>query len=280
MKTITLTIGILFISLLATHSLRAQSEVKEQLVVPLSDPAKPGTLHVGLINGSVHVIGYSGKDVMIDIVASPKRSKRDDNDDRPDRAANGMKRIATGLPLDVSADERNNTVNVHANTVKQTIDLTIKVPQRFSLKVSTVNNGVIEIENVSGNLEVNNVNGYIHLTNVSGSAVANTVNGNLIATFKSIDSDTPMAFSTLNGNVDVTFPASVKANSKLKTDRGDIYSDFDIDVDKNQPKVTRTNQSGMYQVKIEDWVYGKINGGGPEVMMKNMNGNIYIRKAK
>ncbi|GAB4051122.1 DUF4097 family beta strand repeat-containing protein [Spirosoma litoris] len=272
----------LFILLLSlARPVAAQSEVKEQLVVPLSDPSKPGNLRVGLINGSIHVIGYSGKDVVIDIVASPKRGRHDDDDnDRSDRTANGMKRIATGLPLDVSAEERNNTIKVNANTTRQTIDLTIKVPQRFSMKVSTVNNGTIEIENVSGNLEVNNVNGYIHMTNVSGSAVANTVNGNVIATFKSIDSDTPMAFSTLNGNVDVTFPGNVKANSKLKSDRGDIYSDFDIDVDKSQPKVNRTNQSGMYQVKIEDWVYGKINGGGPEVMMKNMNGNIYIRKAK
>ncbi len=265
---------------ISASPLLAQNEVKEQLVVPLSDPAKPGTLHVGLINGSIKVVGYTGKDVVIDITASPKRGRHDDNDDRPDKASNGMKRITTGSPLDVSAEEKNNTVNINANSMRQSIDLTIKVPQRFALKVSAVNNGNIEIENVSGNLEITNVNGYIHLTNVAGSAVANTVNGNLIATFKSIDSDTPMAFSTLNGNVDVTFPASVKVNSKLKSDRGDIYSDFDIDVDKNQPKVSRTSQSGMYQVKIEDWVYGKINGGGPEVMMKNMNGNIYIRKAK
>ncbi|ADB40613.1 DUF4097 family beta strand repeat-containing protein [Spirosoma linguale] len=275
----TFTNALLFLSLFIIRPSIAQNDVKEQLVVPLSDPGKPGLLKVSLINGSIHVIGYSGKDVVIDITSSPKRGRRDD-DDRPDQSSNGMKRITTGVPLDVSAEEKNNTVNVHANTMKQTVDLTIKVPQRFSLKVSTINNGTIEVENVSGTLEATNVNGYIHLTNIAGSAVANTVNGNLIATFKSIDSGTPMAFSTLNGNVDVTFPASVKANSKLKSDRGDIYSDFDIDVDKNQPKVSRTNQSGMYQVKIEDWVYGKINGGGPEVMMKNMNGNIYIRKAK
>lgn len=270
----------LFICLLSlVRPVAAQNEVKEQLVVPLSDPSKPGNLRVGLINGSIHVVGYSGKDVVIDITTSPKRGKRDD-DDRSDQASNGMKRIATGTPIDVSAEEKNNTVNIHANTMKQPVDLTIKVPQRFSLKVSTINNGTIEVENVSGTLEATNVNGYIHLTNIAGSAVANTVNGDLIATFKAINPDTPMAFSTLNGNVDVTFPASVKANSKLKSDRGDIFSDFDIDVDKNQPKVNRTSQSGMYQVKIDEWVYGKINGGGPEVMMKNMNGNIYIRKAK
>jgi hypothetical protein len=31
-------------------------------------------------------------------------------------------------------------------------------------------------------------------------------------------------------------------------------------------------------VNVENWVYGKINAGGPELMMKTMNGNIYIKK--
>ena len=143
-----------------------------------------------------------------------------------------------------------------------------------------MNEGDITVDNVTGELEINNVNGGITLTNISGSAVANTINGELKATFREVDNNAPMAFSTLNNRVDVTFPASVKANVKLKSDRGDIFSDFDIAIDKKQPQATRSNQSGMYRVTIEDWVYGKINGGGPEVMMKSMNGSIYVRKAK
>ncbi|UFH54241.1 DUF4097 family beta strand repeat-containing protein [Spirosoma sp. KNUC1025] len=278
MKTNKLSIGILFISLLVAGPLLAQNDVKEQLVVPLSDPGKPGTLRVNLINGSINVVGYNGKDVVIDIAASGvnRRNKRDD-DDRP---SNGMKRISTGNPFDVSAREKSNTVSVEANSVNQTVDLTIKVPQQFSLRIGTVNHGEISVENVSGELEVNNVNGAIELNNIAGSAIANTVNGAVKATFKSVNTDAPMAFSTLNGNVDVTFPASAKANVKLKSDRGDIFTDFDIDVDKSASKVNRTSQNGMYRVAIDDWVQGKINGGGREIMMKNMNGNIYIRKAK
>jgi hypothetical protein len=49
----------------------------------------------------------------------------------------------------------------------------------------------------------------------------------------------PWLFHTFNGNVDVTFPATLKANVKLKSDQGDIYSDFDIDADKTQPKVKK-----------------------------------------
>lgn len=163
---------------------------------------------------------------------------------------------------------------------QKSVDLTIKVPQRFSLKLHTVNNGDVTVDNVIGELEINNVNGPITLTNISGSAVAQTVNGDLKVSFRTVSNNTLMAFSTLNGQVDVTFPASVKLDTKLKSDRGDIFTDFDIDVDKNQSQATRTNQSGMYRVTVDDWVYGKINRGGPEVMMKNMNGNIYLRKAK
>jgi len=35
----------------------------------------------------------------------------------------------------------------------------------------------------------------------------------------------------------------------------------------------------MYKIKMEDWIYGKINGGGSEILMKNMHGNIYIKKS-
>ena len=106
------------------------------------------------------------------------------------------------------------------------------------------------------------------------------MNGNLLATFKSVTAGAPMAFSTLNGKVDVTLPGNAKAVLKMKSDRGSIYSDFDVAVAKNAPKVTRTTQGGLTRLSTDDWTYGKINNGGPEVMLKTFNGDIFIRKAK
>lgn len=274
MKTIAIAITTLI--WLGTVPVLAQSDVKEQLIVPLTDPGKPGSLEVELVQGFIHVVGYNGKEVVIDAASDGQRRNRNDNR----TAESGMRRIPTGSPFDLSAEENNNRVRVHTSSVNNPINLTIKVPQRFSLKLHTVNQGDITVENVTGELEINNVNGPIELTNVGGSAVANTINGDLKATFRDVSDKAPMAFSTLNGRVDVTFPASVKANVKMKSDRGDLLSDFEIDVDKNQPKATRSNQAGMYRVTIDDWVYGKINGGGPEVMLKSMQGSIYVRKAK
>ncbi|NID09660.1 DUF4097 family beta strand repeat-containing protein [Fibrivirga algicola] len=292
------------LALTATAPLFAQSDLKEQLVVPLTDPGKPGSMEVTLINGSIHVVGYSGKDIVIDATsgtagrAASGKNRQGQNErlnenlnmnlnvnvntNRRDdgRLSEGMRRITPNSAFDLTAEEKNNAVKVNSGSLQKAVNLTIKVPQRFSLKLHTINNGDITVENVTGELEISNINGAIELTNISGSAVAQTVNGDLKAIFRDVDNKTPMAFSTLNGKVDVTFPASVKANVKLKSDMGDVYSDFDIDVDKSQPKATRSNQSGMYRVTVDDWVYGKINNGGPEVMMKTMQGSIYVRKAK
>ena len=57
----------------------AQSQEKEQLTNPLSDPNKEGKLDVGIINGSIKVIGYAGKEVMIEAVAADKNDRRTDN---------------------------------------------------------------------------------------------------------------------------------------------------------------------------------------------------------
>ena len=255
----------------------SEKDTKEQLTVALSTPGKPGSLELSLVNGSIRVAGYSGKDVVIDAVARARQGDR-----RPTSKAetNGMKRLSVANSLNLTAEEKNNHVEITTDSYQHPVDLTIKVPQNFSLKLSTVNNGDIAVDNVSGELEITNVNGAIKLSQVAGSVVANTVNGDLLVVFKSVTAGAPMAFSTLNGKVDVTFPGSIKAALKMKSERGDVYSDFDVAVDKGAAKVTRTSQNGLSRLSTDDWTYGKVNGGGPEVMLKTFNGDIFLRKAK
>ena len=162
------------------------------------------------------------------------------------------------------------------------INLSIKIPNNASkIHLHTVNNGDIQVENLKSEMEIKNVNGKITMLNVSGSVVANTINGGIIANLNSVESNAPMAFSTLNGNVDITFPSTFKGNMKLKSDRGDIFTDFDMAIEKSSStEPFKSSKPGMYKIEIDNWVNGKINGGGPEVLMKNMNGNILIRKGK
>jgi DUF4097 and DUF4098 domain-containing protein YvlB len=252
----------------------AQEEIKEQLTVALSDPSKPATLKVSMVNGSIKVVGYDGKDVQVEAVVPDHKES-----ENPKPAPDGMKRIAsTGFEL--TAKEASNKVVVETESHRRRVNLTIRVPRRSALDLSTVNGGTITVENVTGAMEISNVNGPITLTDVSGSVVANTVNGSVVVKFKEVAANTPMAFTTLNGNIDVTFAGNIKASPKIKSDRGEVFTDFDMEIEKRNQKEEKRNASGVYRVSIDDWVYGKINGGGPEMLFKNMNGNIYIRKAK
>jgi Putative adhesin len=248
----------------------------QQLVVPLSEPGKPYKLEAHLFHGSIKVTGYEGKEIVIDVEADTSEEKGDNEE------AHGMKRIPSGGGLDVKAEEENNTVKVNAGMSKKLVGVNIKVPREGgTLKLSTVEDGDVSVTDVSGEVEVNNTNGDVTLKGISGSIVASALNGTLIAELKKVDPKAEMAFSTLNGKIDVTFPADIKANLKLKTENGgDMYTDFDIPADQTQPRMTKTAENHSYRVNIDNWVTAKINGGGPEIMMKSFQGDIYIRKAK
>ncbi len=279
----TLTIGLFLLSTTAF------CQEKEQLTVPLTDPTKEGKLHVSLVTGSIKVVGYDGKDVMVEAIAMDDKKRRNNNEnhnsnqnsnEKGNGIGAGMRKINTEAGFEITAKESNNQVNVSVDKVNMQIDLSIKVPRKFALKISAVNEGDVTVENVSGNIETRNVNGNIYLKNVSGAVSANTTNGDVIVNLLEVNPNTPMAFTTFNENVDVTFPANIKANIKVKSDQGDVYSDFDIDIDKNPKKidVTASKEKGMYKIKKDEWTYGKINGGGAEILMKTFNGNVYIRK--
>ena len=289
--------GFVLLGLIIGINAFSQSGSTEQLSVPLSSPGKPYSLKVQLVSGSIKVAGYDGKDIIIN--ATPRsdddtkgsktngnfninvdfRKGGKDREEGSKAAESGMKRIASSGGFEVTAKEADNNVTVNTGNPNKVVDLELKIPQDVKLNLRTVNDGEISVDNVSGQLETTNTNEKITLTNISGSVVANTVNGDINVTFNKVDPNAPMAFSTLNGDVSVTLPAGTKANLKMKTDNGEIFSDFDVTIEKAPEKAEKISQPGMYKIKKDDWVYGKINGGGAEMMMKNMDGNLYLKKS-
>jgi len=261
----------LILAIAFAGSTQAQSDNIQQITIPLSSPGKSCKVKIHVLNGSIKVASYEGKDVVVE-VQSEKREEESSG-------GGGMRRIGGG-GAEVRAKEDDNVVAIDGG-ISHIKMISVKVPMNTSeLGASTVNDGNITIKDVSGQIEINNVNGWIKADDVSGSVVANTVNGDVIVDFKSVNPQAAMAFSTLNGNIDVTFPGTLKAKVKLKSDQGDVFSDFDVAIEKQQPAPEKHNDSHMYKISIENWVYGVINGGGPEIMMKTTNGNVYVRKAK
>jgi len=288
----------------------SQENPTDKATVPFSNPSKPGKIEASVHNGSIIVKGYEGKEVVVEARAREKKLS-EENAGMAERVAREVERAMRAVPAAPAApaipeekkktsekaagmhlidtkttgltvEEDNNLMEISVESFKRAVDLTIQVPYSTSLELNTFNNGDIVVENVNGEIEVNNHNGALKLSGVSGVVVANTFNGDVTVNFAKVAPDKAMSFSTWNGDIDVTFPADIKANVKMKSERGDIYSDYEIKITATPASAVenKRKEGGKYRISFGEYIYGTINGGGPEFQFNTFNGNIFIRKAK
>jgi hypothetical protein len=251
---------------------REQELSIDRITVPLSDPARPGLIEISLVRGSITVRGGNRKDVLV--IAHPE-------EDRPrrgnDAGAAGLRRIPQTAGFRIS--EESNRVRVSSDNPNHAITFEIEAPSRTSLKLSPVNDGEILVEGIDGELDVSNTNGGITLNRVAGSVTAGTTNGSVRATMTRVTADREMAFTSLKGTVDVTLPPTTKANLRLRSDRGDVYSDFEVQLSPSAPLVQESRSgNGRYRISRNRSIVGAINGGGPEFELRTFNSNVYVRK--
>ena len=86
------------------------------------------------------------------------------------------------------------------------------------------------------------------------------------------------ALSTLNGDVDLTVPADFHADLRMRSDNGEIYTDFDVALSNAPAKVESARRGGKYHLEVEQEVRGRVNGGGPEIQLRTFNGDILLRR--
>ena len=247
----------------------------EEIRVAWTDPSKPGTVAIDLLNGQIKVEGYDGKDVLIDSAGEGSQRKQR-TPTRGNRA--GLRRIG-GSSGDVSVEEQNNVLRV-SMTPNSEAKISLRVPVNTSLKLSCVNCDDMIVNNISGELELKNINGGIKAKNISGSVVAHSLNDDVEVSLRGVTPGKAMSFSSMNGDIDVTMPATTKADFLIDTHNGDIYTDFEVALEANVNRQVNDNrnQGGSYKVKVNRNLKGKVNGGGPVIQFKNHNGDIMIRK--
>ncbi|WP_224995457.1 DUF4097 family beta strand repeat-containing protein [Cesiribacter sp. SM1] len=268
----TRTICNMLLALLFLYLPAAAQQDSDQIAIPLSEPGKAGKLSVQSLNGGIRVEGYNGKEVVVRYTSGGNRR----NNSKPEMA-NGMRRVSdNNMGLDIK--EERNEVDVKVNSWMSKADLTILVPRNFSLHLRTVNDGLIEVKDVQGELDISNVNGSVLLHNISGAAVVNTVNGEIEAFFADTPPNAPMSFTNINGQIQIKLPADAKFNVKARSQFGDVYTNYDMKMKQEEVRAESTSSGGTYRVKIDNWVQGEVNGGGPEIYVKSLNGTIYIQK--
>ena len=246
------------------------------------------TVDVRTLNGSIRVTGDGGSDVRLETVT---RVEADDD------AA-----VRTGLQdVKLEVEERGSTVAVTVrddgqNTCGEqnwqrgrawwdrrhystSTELTLQVPRDVRVRLCTVNGGSVTVSNVTGDFDVSNVNGKVVLTDLGGSGSATTVNGDIEATFAAA----PRAesrFKTVNGTIAATFPRNLSADLSLKTFNGGLFTDFDTTPLPAAVERVERSDRPKYVYRRGGVTKVRVGAGGPELTFDTLNGDVRIQRAR
>lgn len=232
--------------------------------------SKDGKLTLSNFSGPFSIEGYSGNEIII------TRSGGDDDEHAaPPERTKGLKPIYaagtdnTGIGAAVEKNGNQVTIDCLLPFTKRG-NYKIKVPDNLALKISSgcERSNSIELRNMKNELEINNCHD-IDLKNVTGPLVLSTISGSINVTLTSVSKENPTSIASVSGDIDVSIPAGIAANLELSTISGNMYSDFDIEIPKGSMK-----RVGGNSIKT------KLNGGGGDLKITNISGNIYLRKTK
>ena len=248
----------------------ALAQVNPQTInLPLSRPGEPISLEIDILSARIEVIGEDRDDVEFQISV--------EDNERKIVTPSGTQSLSGG-GYTVEVDERDNQISLDTDWRENKVTVVARIPNRADLSLSTVNNGEIIVSNVNGNLELENTNGPITATGISGSAVAESINDTIDIGFVAIDDVNVTSLESVNGELILRLPANAGAQVHLDSSRGEMFSDFEVDVQPTQPTVERDERRGGVEVRIESVIVANINGGGPVIRLKTLHGDINIRK--
>jgi hypothetical protein len=285
MKKSSLSLSLTLIAMLAT-SAQVANATEKNFSLPLSKPGEPVSIDVEVYRGSVTLVGYKGDTIEISAKTSVFSGKDKDlrkvkgkmNKNSVSRSTEGLKSVkAPSMRLEI--EEQNNQVDINSEVSNQHVDLVIKVPQRSSVEVELYKGGDINVDGVSGGLELEAYQGMIIANNISGPIVAETARTDIVVSFSDFAKTSPSSLTSHMGNVDITLAKKVAANVNVQTYQGEVFSGLDkefVGVD----EIKKNKKGKKQKIVLGGIMQAKVNGGGQALSLTSYSGNLYIRKGK
>jgi len=233
-----------------THQLANNPDMTVQFTVGQSD---------------VVIEGHDSNEVLIrnlDYEAPPERAKGL-------RALYYSAEDNTGIGL--SVEEENGTLKIIPAS-RDDGDYRLLIPNRVRLMVEEVNwgGGDFEINNHSGEIEVLSKSGDIRMSGITGPVILSSTSGDVEIDFAQLSQGNPTSISLVSGFIDIAVPADSRANFNMSSVSGEIYTDLNLDL-------RGQNREGMDRLGGGGRIEGTLNGGGVEIGLKTISGDIYLR---
>ena len=251
---------------------------QENIQKSFAMPAGHKSLEIDNIWGSIEVVADTADKVELAVV----RTTQAESKDQLERAKKevtldvtqeeGTLKLYVNGPFRCQCDDCRHSRDDEGYRVK--MDFKVHVPRDLDIKVKTVNEGRVVVKNTNGNFLVRNVNGDIEMDNVAGSGTARTVNGPVIVSFRQNPRENS-DFKTVNGNVELRFAHDLSADFRFKTFNGGIYSDFSVTA-LPVHAIEAEHKGGKVVYRADRYTSARVNAGGPEIQIENLNGDIRI----
>jgi hypothetical protein len=268
MKSFTNQLALVMLLFASSVALAQQPQV---INIPLSRPGEPVFLEIGIQSAYIEVIGEDRDDASFEVTI-------EDGERRIVTPSGTQSLKGGGYTLQVEEDD--NEISIETDWRANKVRVVARLPHLANLALNTVNDGEIVVRDITGNLEISNVNGPITVLNLSGSVIAESVNDSIKVGFARIDDSNANSLESINGDLYLVLPANAGAQFSLDTAQGEIYSDFEVNVQPTKPTIERNDGGDGVSVRIESVIVATVNGGGPIIRTKTLHGDIHIQKAK
>ena len=255
---------------------REQEKIEKSFAMPAG--AGRRTVEIDNVWGSIEVVGTTSDEAQVTVEKSIRAESKEKIAQAKKDVTLDVTQQAGDLKLYVNGPFRCNCHDCERSrdddgyVVK--MDFQVKVPRDVDIKVKTVNEGHVAVRDINGSFVVRNVNGDIQIRNIAGSGTARTVNGPVKVSFRQNPKEAS-DFETVNGAIELQFAHDLSADFRFKTFNGGIYSDFPVTALPVQGmKEERHGTKVVF--RADRYTGARINAGGPQIKVENLNGDIRI----
>lgn len=255
-------------------------------------------LMIANINGSIKVEGYDGDKIVVEVNKEILAKTNDRLEKGKNEIQLGVIDLADTLILYVKgtcSDFGRGNQRYHRNEragkgwnynwsnwgkdckeeYRYLMNFTVKVPYGINLAVSTINDGDISVEKVSGGLYADNINGSIRLTQISGATHVSSINGDIDLTYDRNPS-LPCRYYALNGDINIHVKKGLGASVSFESFNGNFYTNVDAIESLPVALEKRPKKDGV-EYKINGNRY-KVGSGGVFLDIETFNGNAYLKE--
>jgi len=252
--------GLMLFSLIAS----AQEKKRVTFDFPIKGNAADTWLVIENLSADLEIEAVSGSAITI----------RSSNYRGLPEKAKGLKPLSasgpenTGVGLSIKQD--GNTITLSgAHNEANNADYVLSLPKNLKLKLdyNSWQAGDVTIVGMAGEIEAKTQVGDLKLKDVTGPIVAHSLSSDLEVSFSTLSSGSPTSLTSTSGDIDITMPENSKGTFKMSTMSGGVYTAFDFDFGDQ-----KLSQIGGQRAT------GDLNGGGVEVVLRSISGDIYIRK--